>query len=250
MRKLEEYAPNERRIVRFVKDEDYNNLEYKEAGKELLTNSEVLLVPMKRTEEFLDEYTIVDGIEPYDGMTLIVSPYDRAKYSEVEKANENFAIDRFANILRLCHILGAKDVKIGRIFTLKNSQKDEIKAEAKYKVVKASVENESTYLNEMVNKLLYKVVWSGGESDYEAAKKYLRKVRMGGDRFLEELVEMRNISNNKLESVKQEISLSNNMESTNELLAKISFPMGNGKFERNTKKISEEKYYSEIQIKF
>ena len=153
MRKLEEYAPNERRVVRFVKDEDYNNLEYKEAGKELLTNSEVLLVPMKKTEEFLDEYTIVDGIEPYDGMTLIVSPYDRAKYSEVEKANENFAIDRFANILRLCHILGAKDVKIDRIFTSNSSQNDKIKAEAKYKVVKASVENESTYLNEMVNKL-------------------------------------------------------------------------------------------------
>lgn len=250
MRKLEEYAPNERRVVRFVKDEDYNNLEYKEAGKELLTNSEVLLVPMKKKEEFLHEYTIVDDIQPYDGMTLIVSPYDCAKYSEVEKANENFAMDKLDNILELCQILGAKDVKIDRIFTLNNSQKDEIKVEAEYKVAEASVENKTTHLNEMVNKLLYEVAWSGGESDYEAARACLRKNRMGGDRFLEKLVEMRNISNNKMKNIKKVVSLSNNMESTNELLAKISFPMGNGKFERNTKKISEEKYYLEIQIKF
>ena len=43
MQKLEEYAPNERKIVYFIDDIAYNNLGYEEEGKELLTNPEVLL---------------------------------------------------------------------------------------------------------------------------------------------------------------------------------------------------------------
>ena len=47
MNALEEYAPNERKIVYFIDDIDYDNLGYTEDGKELLTNPEVLLVTLK-----------------------------------------------------------------------------------------------------------------------------------------------------------------------------------------------------------
>ena len=61
---------------------------------------------------------------------------------------------------------------------------------------------------------------------------------------------MANASNNKLQRISQEISLSSNMESTNELLSKISFPVAGGKFQLNEKKVSEEKYYLTIEIEF
>lgn len=78
----------------------------------------------------------------------------------------------------------------------------------------------------------------------------MRKSRLLGDRFLEELVEMANASNNKLQRISQEVSLSSNMESTNELLLKFSFPVAGGKFQHNTKTASEEKYYLTIEIEF
>ena len=40
------------------------------------------------------------------------------------------------------------------------------------------------------------------------------------------------------------------MESTNELLLKISFPVAGGKFQLNKKTASEEKYYLTIEIEF
>ena len=250
MQKLEEYAPNERKIVYFIDDVAYNNLGYKEEGKELLTNSEVLLVPMKKSEEFLDNYTIMENIQPYNGMTLTISPYDRTKYSEVLKANENFAVEKFANILRICHLIGAKSVKIDKVFTAKQTAEQTNQFEGRVNVVSGSLEDKKTYLNEMISKLQYDATYSGGECDYERAKSYLRKARLSGDRFLEELIEMASASNNKLETITQVISLTTNMESTNELLAKIQFPVGGASFKTTSKRASEEKYLLEIKIEF
>ena len=250
MKTLEEYAPNERKVVYFIDDIDYNNLGYKEEGKELLTNPELLLVPLKRTEEFLDNYTIIEDIQPYNGMMLTISPYDRTKYSEVVKANENFAVEKLANILRICHLIGAKSVKTEKVFAAKHSTEGSAHLGGNIKAFSGSSDAKSTYLNEMVSKLKYDATYSGGQCDYEAAKRYLRKSRLSGDRFLEELVEMANASNNKLQRISQEISLSSNMESTNELLLKISFPVAGGKFQLNKKTASEEKYYLTIEIEF
>ena len=250
MQKLEEYAPNERKIVYFIDDIAYNNLGYKEEGKELLTNPEVLLVPMKKSEEFLDNYIIMENIQPYNGMTLTISPYDRTKYSEVVEANENFAVEKFANILRICNLIGAKNVKTEKVFVAKQTEEQNMQGSVGIKAFSGSLESKSTYLNEKVNRLLYEATYSGGKCDYEAAKSYLRRVRLAGDRFLENLVEMANNPNNRVQVITQEVSLSSNMESTNELLAKISFPTVGGKFQTNTKRVSEEKYNLKIHIEF
>jgi len=252
MNALEEYAPNERKIVYFIDDIDYDNLGYTEDGKELLTNPEVLLVPLKRTEEFLDNYTIIEDIQPYNGMTLTISPYDRTKYSEVVKANENFAVEKYADILRICHLIGAKDVKIEKVFTKRAATDKTIKGEVESGVyaVSGSLEDRSTYINQQISKLQYNTKFTGDICDYEGAIKYLRKKRLSGDRILEDLVEMSNAQTNKLQKFEAEVSLTSNMESTRELLAKIKFPVAGGSFKESVKKVSEEKYYLKIEIEF
>ena len=61
---------------------------------------------------------------------------------------------------------------------------------------------------------------------------------------------MASASNNKLETITQVISLTSNMESTNELLGKIQFPVGGASFKTTSKRASEEKYLLEIKIEF
>ena len=173
MQKLEEYAPNERKIVYFIDDIAYNNLGYKEEGKELLTNPEVLLVPMKKSEEFLDNYIIMENIQPYNGMTLTISPYDRTKYSEVVEANENFAVEKFANILRICNLIGAKNVKTEKVFVAKQTEEQNMQGSVGIKAFSGSLESKSTYLNEKVNRLLYEATYSGVD---DSAKEALKKM--------------------------------------------------------------------------
>lgn len=248
--KLENKPSNERKLVYFIESSNYNNLQYHDKGKELLTNPEVLIIPLSESDNFLNNYSIAEDSYPYDGMIITLSPYDNTKYSEITNANENFCLEKFMNIITLCHLVGAKNVHIDQIHTDTENEEKSNEGEARYKIVEASVGQKSTFLNESINKMLLKTNFSGAECDYEGAMRFLRKKRLAGDPFLSNLVEMRNASTNKIESLTQEISLSSNSNRTNSILAKVSFPLGNGSFGHTSKKVSSQKYYLEITINF
>lgn len=247
---LENKPSNERKLIYFIENSNYNNLQYHDQGKELLTNPEILVIPLNETDVFLDNYSIIEDPYPYDGMVATLSPYDNTKYSEITNANENFCLEKFMNIITLCHLIGARNVYIDQTDKNIDSKESNNDGGGNYKVIEAKINHKSTYLNEKIDKMLLKTSFSGGECDYDGAMKFLRKKRLASDSILSNLVEMRNASNNKINSFTHEVSLSNNSDRTNSILASISLPMGGGKFKHSSKKISEKKYYLEITIKF
>lgn len=247
---FENTPSSERKLVYFIEKSNYNNLQYHDEGKELLTNPEVLIVPLNESDNFLDNYSIIEEAYPYDGMLITISPYDNTKYSEITNANDNFCMEKFMNIITLCHIVGAKNINIDQIHTDITNTDTNNNGEANYNVVKASIDKKSTFLNEKINKILLNTTFSGGKCDYEEAQRFLRKKRLASDPVLSSLVEMRSASNNEIRNFSQVISLSNNNEGANSVLAKINFPAGGANFSRTSKRISTQKYYLELSIEF
>ncbi len=249
---LQNYRPDERKVVFFTKDVQYENLQYYEEGKELLSNEEVLIVPLRDSETFLDNFEIMGGVSPYNGMLLVMSPYNTTKYSEVANSNASFALEKLTNILRLCQLLGAKKVNIKDIYDEKEVSQIKTDTGVTAKKVGGGLSTDSYSENQMKKYIGYEASYLGGMVYYEQAKTFLRKSRMGGDPFLSNLVEMRDpdFGDNNLQSITKKIELSSFSKKTFELLASLKLPMAGGSFKLNTEKISEKKYMLEIQIDF
>lgn len=251
---MEKNNPNKRRIVYFVNDEEYENLQYTDDGIELLKKNEVMLVPTNKVQTFLNNYEVVDGMIPQNGTMLVMSPQNPDAYSKIESSNENFAIEKMNNILLLCYRLGAKRVEILNILEEieKKERETSTNVKAKGNLYGGGVDTKSTQQKDLKKEIGFTDEHSGGEADYNGAMDLLKEKRLGGDTFLKNLVEMRNpkYSNNQLISRVLRLELNTDMKDTFDLAAKLKIPVGNGKFEYNEKTSSNKKYILEIKIDF
>ena len=141
---LENKPSNERKLIYFIENSNYNNLQYHDQGKELLTNPEILVIPLNETDVFLDNYSIIEDPYPYDGMVATLSPYDNTKYSEITNANENFCLEKFMNIITLCHLIGARNVYIDQTDKNIDSKESNNDGGGNYKVREAKMKHKST----------------------------------------------------------------------------------------------------------
>ena len=155
-------------------------------------------------------------------------------------------------IIRLCQLLGSKNVIIEDIYEERDLSNMNTNTEGSYTRISASVATDSKKENELSKYIGYTANYIGGEGNYEMAKLFLKKNHLGGDIFLSNLVEMCDpeFQTNRVASLNKQIKLSTKSTKTFKLLADLKIPVGGGKFEMNRQNISQKDYILNISIEF
>jgi len=234
--------PYERRIVLFSDDNNYYKLKNDNAGRKLLTNSQVRLVEMDKSGSFINDFKILNGILPTNEMMLVLSPFDDKTYMEISDAKSLIALDKLGSTIQLSQYLGAKFVKVLSINVHDRETKKSLQFDAQYQMFKGDLDLSQKEIMYLSNKITIETVFEGGEPQYELAKEYLYQKRLISDIFLSNLLEFRNpqkTKSNPIKTYKQEIFLTENLQSTFELVANLNFPVGF--FSTNYKSFVKEK---------
>ena len=79
------------------------------------------------------------------------------------------------------------------------------------------------------NKIAIETSFAGGASQYDIALEFLKQKRLMGDIFLSNLLELRNpnlTNNNPIKTYNHTIILTEDLQSTFDLVASLQFPVG------------------------
>jgi len=219
----------ERRIVLFTDSNNFYQLKNDDKGRELLINSQVKVLDINKSDDFKNSFKILGGIAPTSEMMLVISPFDDLVYMEISEAKNLVALEKLGCTIQLSQYLGAKYIKIlsGKIHDKETNQS--IHFDGTYKGVKGDLDISKRELLNFKDKISLETTFNGGEPEYEIAKAFLIDKRIIGDVFLSKLLEMRNpvkTKSNPIKNFTQEICLTENLQNTLDIVAKLSIPLG------------------------
>lgn len=242
-----------RRLVLVATDVQVDGLEHDKDGLELLKNQEVTILPIKQADIFDTQFALLGGIRPQPGMLLLMSPYDDNTYVEVSDARSLIAIEKASLTLRFCSLLGAKSVAVKNIKIVDTENHKELTIDAQYNTISGSLTGKKSEIENIKNQIKVNASFSGGKPNFEKAEQLLRSSRLISDPLLKHLLEMVRDSQeteNKINEITQEVSLTQSLQKTFELVAKINFPSGfvGGNFKSVVKEKIE--IYLSLVIKF
>lgn len=218
-----------RRLVIIATDTKIESLEHSEDGRALLNNQQLQIISVKESEDFDKTYTILGGLRPQPGMLLMLSPYDDLTYVDVEDARTMIAVEKAALISRFCALLGAKSVKVTNIKIVDNEKEKEISLNAQYSSVTGDIKIKNSQIMNLKNQVNINAEFSGGEPNFIRADSLLKSSRLNTDPFLKNLLEMAKdfeATNNKTLKIEQEVSLTQSLQNTFDLISNLDFPGG------------------------
>lgn len=242
-----------RRLVLVATDVQVDGLEHDKEGLELLKNQEVTILPIKEAEVFNNKFKILGGLRPQPRMLLLMSPYDDNTYVEVSDARSLIAIEKASLTLRFCSLLGAKSVAVKNIKIVDTEKQKELSIDAQYNTVSGSLKGKITDIENIKNQIKVNASFSGGKPNFEKAEQLLKTSRLVTDPLMKHLFEMVRDSetiDNKINEITQEVSLTQSLQNTFDLVARINFPSGfvGGKFKTTVKEKIE--IFLSLIIKF
>ncbi len=218
-----------RRLVLVATDVQADGLEHDKVGLELLRNQEVTILPIKQADIFDTQFTLLGSIRPQPGMLLLMSPYDDNTYVEASNARSLIAIEKASLTLRFCSLLGAKSVKVKNIKICDTENLKELTIDAQNNTISGSLNGKKSEIENIKNQIQVNAIFAGGIPNFEKAEKLLRSSRLISDSLFKNLFEMVRDSqetNNKIIEITQEVSLTQSLQKTFEIIAKINFPAG------------------------
>lgn len=240
----------ERKVILFADSNTLYQLQNDNASKKILVNPELRVVNMDNSVDFLSNFRILGGILPSNNMMLVLSPFDDNTYIEISEAKNLITLDKLGNTMQLCQYLGASVIEILSIRIQDKKTDKSISFEGTSGTISGELNSKKTDISSLKNKIMLKTRFKGGEPDYETAKLFLKEKRLLGDVFLSKLLEMRNnniVKNNQLQSITQEVCMTENLQNTFDLVSKINFPAGY--FNTDYKSITEEKTEISLTIR-
>ncbi len=243
----------ERRIIIILNDNDCDELEQNEEGLEVLRNPEITVLPISKIHEFSKVLRLTGSTDPRPGMVMIISPFDNHAYYELSAARNLVAQDKMAVTLRTSQLLGSKSVKTTNIRIYDKETNKNLTLDVESDEYKGKLTSQKKEIESLRNKIQLNATFAGGKTNIEQAKSYLKQRNMDADIFLNYLIDMRSDeegSSNKLEVVRQQISLTESMQNEFDFLATVDIPVI--KINLNYKKKVKEKIEisSDIEIKF
>lgn len=221
---LSDKKPTERRIVITVTDDDYYVLQTEKEGIALLNQSNVAIVPVDTASD-LDKFSILTerGTRFREGLILVLSPFNDFSYVELTEAKNLIAIEKMHLTIRLCQLLGATEVEIKRIEIIDEEKGEGISLEVEAASVSGQLESKLSDLRQLGRSMQVSAKFAGGFADKELSTKFLRENHLDSDQALRHIVGMRTIPNSLTEIV-QDISLTESLQSSFEILASLNLP--------------------------
>ena len=242
--------PYERRVILFSDEKTLYQLQNDKSNRRFLTNPEIRVISINDSNSFLNQFKILGGVLPQNKMMLVLSPFDDATYIEMSEAKNKITLDKLGSTLRLCQLLGAKHIEILNVKIHDKETNQSISANVQDAPVSGNLNSKVNELHDLKNQIKLTTDFDGGDPNYEGAKYFLQQKRLEGDIFLSNLLEMRNqelVSSNPLQNITQEISMTENLQKTFDMVAEINFPVGY--FDSNYKSVTKEKTEILLTIK-
>jgi len=243
--------PYTRKIIIVVDQATMADMETNEEGRELLANQEILVLPIEEWDQYKDKFRILGDARPSIGSYYILSPNDDYLYAELLEARNLFSVEKNINIVELCHLLGAKSIKILsiRIEDMESQKKIECKLDASAYLIDGELNSERILLNKIKNNIELEVNFEGGRCDVEKAEQMLEKNYLN-DSILRKLVRMKRNEvdgGNKIKDFSLSISLTDSLQKTFDLIANVDFPTSN--FNTKYQSLVKEKIDISISLK-
>lgn len=245
-----------RRLIVITDDADFRNLEHTDDGITLLNSKSTTVISIKEAENyFASQFNILGYPRPETGMFLVISPFNDNSYINIEDAQNIIAIEKANLAIHLCFLLGAKSIVVKNIRLVDYEKKTnyELDVESNVHNAKLDVNVKNSKLLELKNKLNTKAVFSGGKPQVVEALRFLEDNRLNSDPLLNRVVMMVKDSEsveNKIETIIENISLTESLNRTFELVSNLKLPVG--LVSANYQSIIKEKteLFIRVEIKF
>lgn len=219
--------PTARKAILILGRHDFERCEYDPAGAETLTDDEIFVLsyPVQVGSDTPDNLkSILRHNSARPGELLVQSPFDVNEYAPVAVASERFALEKHMNVSKLCQLLGAKSFRVEQIDlrTSSGSASFDLKASKSAFSATGNVRRED--LETFKNQMTIDMIFQGAPPDINAADALLRQTGLWSDPKLRALVDMRRSQANALLSHKIVISLSSEIQSNLQVVARAKIP--------------------------
>lgn len=219
--------PAQRKVVVVLEEPDFDQFSYDPEGAKLLTASETHLVtfPVETdvgSPSALRNIVRADLARP--GKMLIQSPFDPDVYEDAEEAPTRFALAKHMAFARLCHLLGAKEVKVEQIELQSSRGTTTVEVKGGKPTVTGEVRVDREVFDKFQRSMQLDDTYAGSDPDVAAAESYLLEKNLDRDPEMQSLVDLRRPGKNMLKSRTFRINLSSEGSTSLNVAAKLKVP--------------------------
>lgn len=241
-----------RRVVVGLDEVSFDRL-VMEDSRDLARRSDVAVVNVERAAH-ADDVLAADLVRQgvcRPGQVLVQNPFDQDDYIAVEKAPDAFAVDKATRMSMLVAILGAKKLRLTSVEDDSTRTRWEADAEASRRDIKVKGDGSRTRAESFARKIKLEDTFPGADPDIPAAREYLRRSNLAGDRELRSLVDAREVTSNPLSKRTFSLDLSSDAEETIDLALELAaMPLLKGKVAVNGNRVTKAHYRVEYEIEF
>ncbi len=235
--------PNQwsRRQGIIILDPDDLDRLYDEGGKDIIRNREIsaLITPLDKNNEVVRN--IIDAGLDREGVMLMQNPFYPDRYEEMSKAPQKFALEKYFITSTLCRHLGAKKITIEEIEKRTSSRVQTLKLEGRIAGGSGGITGQKEELDEVLRKLEMYHEFPGGEPNIKEAEDLLRRTRLIHDVELYTLIEMRKGTENRVQTRRLTIDLSDETNNLFQIIGNVSIPQYLTKIKASYKQVNNEK---------
>ncbi len=233
--------PTRRRALVVLNRGDYDGLNYREGGADLLYGEDVfpLAWPGTAPSPVLAELGARGLLRP--GAVLLQSPFDVDDYEDAGDAATHFAIAKHLHFCRVCQHLGAKKVKAEQRVAMTEKERVVAQLDVAHVAAAGTAKVTDERLAKLDASLRIEHLFDGGEPDVDGALEYVRRHGLGADRVIKDLIEAARIRNNRTKSQMLTVQLSTEAKRQLEVATRIAVPAYLTAIEANVKVAREQK---------
>ncbi len=214
---------SKRKAVIVIDKDDLPHLQMEDDGSILLNKEvSVLTHPLDENDKIIQNI-IGSGLDA-PGDMLLQNPYYPNQYEVLDKAPQQFALQRYLIFSTLCGHLGAKEVIIEEVEKRTSSRVQQLKVEGKIGIGSGNITGQKEDLESMLRKMTLSHDFTGGKPNIEKAKAWLRRTRLINDVEMFTLIEMRENQDNPVKTRKMTLDLSDETKQLFKVIGGLVIP--------------------------
>jgi hypothetical protein len=212
-----------RKLLLVVSDVDREALKMAPDGRALLRNTDILVVE-ENDREFFQHFRLKGNAMPASGSLFLQDPSDSNSYVEYSEARTIISLERLTSAVELYQELGAKKVEILQVKVIDKDTKRTAQCDVKTGTISGDLKAKYGEVENLSNLVRLSYEFAGNEPNIGKAREILIGAGLDANPTLSGLVRMRENVANTLGSLENELCVTETLEKTIELVARINFP--------------------------